>query len=367
MVETADGVLHMLINRGVNKGLTLVSSHDDGKTWTVDDSFGADSFGDNRFATADIRLIDGGDVMIVSYVDAANSVTFAMYAYDVMTGAWTLLHQIAIDDEVPTGIITPQSTVAMAPDGTILLAWTEETPEGGLRLLLHRSFDGGLTWTGSVLDQPEIESGTARTIAVGDEQGVIYANPEAMYWLTWDAQGNWDMEMIDAAGSVGRYNSHFSTVTTDDGVVVANVGMDLILRVLIFDADTGTWSDPILPLPPGTDTSRAQISLSSETGHIYVTFDDMENQGRLVVIESTDGGETWTLEAILQIPPELFAAPSRFEAPEHFSGDLVITQQILSPAEESANGLYVYVVDVDGAGQPIPPEVFLTSADDFVF
>ncbi len=366
MVETADGVLHMLINRGLKNGLTLVSSDDDGATWTVDTAFGADSFGTNRFATADIRLIDGGNVMILSYLDANNDVAFALYAYDLATGTWSVLQHSIVDSD-PTGTNTLQSTVAMAPDGTILLAWTEETPEGGLRIVLQRSFDNGVTWTGSVLDQPDIDSGTARTIAAGDHAGIIYSNAEAMYWLTWTAAGDWDMEVIDAAGTVGRFHSHFSTITTGDDVVVVNIGTDLTLRILQFDGDTGIWSDPVSPLKEGVDVTSAQISVSDDTGYIYITYDDPDNLGRLYVIESRDGGETWTLEAVLQTPKGIVAEPTRFEAPEHFSGDLVINMQVMDPDNPNANGLYAQVVDVDGPETPIPPDVLLGQTDALVF
>jgi hypothetical protein len=363
MLQTSDGVLHMLINRGIDRGLTLISSHDGGKTWIVTD---ADGFGiSNQAATSDIRLLDGQDAMIVTYVDDTGRVVFAIYGYDPFTGQWTRL-QSSIVDADPASFNMVQATVAMTDSGTILLAYTEETP-GGLRVVLQQSLDGGRTWSETVLVQPDIAAGTARTIAAGDHEGIIYSNADAVYWLTWDDTGNWSLEVIDAAGSIGRFASHFSTVTIDDDVVVANVGTDLALRILLFDGDTGTWSDPIMPLGADIDVSSAQISVSNDTGYIYVTFDDASKPGRLIVIESRDGGETWQLEAILQTPPVLVAPPTRFEAPEHFDGDLVIAQQILDPRNTNANGLFYHSVDVDGAGQPIPPDVLLAYSDGFLF
>jgi hypothetical protein len=363
MIETSDGALHMLINRGFNLGLTLISSRDGGKTWFVADR---DGFGtSNRFATSDIRLIDGQDVMIVSYIDNAGRLTFAFYDYDILAGRWTRLQDSIVDP----GIVSPgtvHSTIALTAEGTILLAYTDET-DTGLRLVLQQSFDNGQTWTKSVLWQPDVTAGTARVMSIGDDNGIIYSTAEAMYWLTWDAGKGWNMKMIDAAGSVGRFHSHFSTVTFDDTAVIVNIGTDLTLRVLLFDGESGIWSKPVMPLQSGTEVSSAQISISRDTGYIYITYDDMEAPGRLIVIESRDGGVTWRLEAVLQTPEDIVAPPTRFEAPEQFSGDLVVTQQILDPANTSANGLYFHTIDVDGPGKPLPPSLVFAYADDFVF
>lgn len=183
ILQTADGVLHMVINRGLGFGLTLVSSTDGGATWDTIYTFGPG----NPLSTSDIRLIDGQDVMIVSYLDAGNDVAFAMLGYDSLTGAWTLLEQTVIDSTLDAPD-TVHASIVLAPDGTLLIAYTDEV-EGGLRLTLQQSTDGGLTWTETVLDQPGIPVGSARVLAAGQSEGIVYSNPEAMYWVTWDATG----------------------------------------------------------------------------------------------------------------------------------------------------------------------------------
>jgi hypothetical protein len=358
MVQTADGVLHMVINRGLGEGLVLVSSDDGGATWDSVFRFG---FG-NPLSTSDIRLIDGQDMMIVSYLNGGNNVAFAMFAYDPMTGLWTEIAGSVVDRDLDAPD-TVHPTVVLAPDGTILIAYTDEV-EGGLRVVLQQSFDNGLTWTETVLSQPGVDIGSARAIAVGDTEGVIYSNSDTMYWLTWDDSGVWHMEVIDPAGTVGSFASHFSSITLDDVVIVANVGSDLVLRVMWLDGATGDWSEAVLPTGR-MPVTNVQISISDDTGFIYVTFDDVSSPGGLVVMESRDGGKTWDLEALVQTPADMVSPPTRFEAPEHFSGDLVITMQVLAPGE--AEGLYVHSIDVDGPEAPLPPDQASPNTDDFLF
>ena len=358
MVQTADGVLHMVINRGLGEGLVLVSSDDGGATWDSVFRFG---FG-NPLSTSDIRLLDGQDVMIVSYLNGGNNVAFAMFAYDPMTGLWTNIAESIVDRDLDAPD-TVHPTVVLAPDGTILIAYTDEV-EGGLRVVLQQSSDNGLTWTETVLSQPGVEIGSARAIAVGATEGVIYSNSDTMYWLTWDDSGTWHMEVIDPAGTVGSFASHFSSITLDDVVIVANVGSDLVLRVMWLDGATGDWSEAVLPTG-NMPVTNVQISVSDDTGFIYVTFDDVSSPGGLVVMESRDGGRTWELEALVQTPADMVSPPTRFEAPEHFSGDLVITMQVLAPGE--AEGLYVHSIDVDGPEAPLPPDQASPNTDDFLF
>lgn len=46
--------------------------------------------------------------------------------------------------------------------------------------------------------------------------------------------------------------------------------------------------------------------------------------------------------------------PMRFETPDYFTGDLVVTQQIISTQNPNLHGLYSYVIDVDGDNPPSP-------------
>jgi hypothetical protein len=357
MLETADGVLHMVINRGLGHGLTLVSSRDGGASWDAIYSFGPG----NPLSTSDIRLIDGQDVMIVSYLNAANNVAFAMLGYDPFTGGWTLLADSVADRRLdsPDSV---HASIVLAPDGTLLMAYTDEL-DGGLRLTLQQSTDGGQTWTGISLDQPGVDFGSARVLAADETEGIVYSNAEAMYWVTWDATGAWHMEVIDPAGTVGQFASHFSTVTEDGDVILANVGTDLVLRVMWLDGDTGDWSAPVLPIGD-LPATNVQISRADDTGHLYIVYDDVNHPGSLVVLESRNGGLTWETEALLQTPPDMVSPPTRFEAPEHFTGDLVVTQQILT-GTAGEEGLYFHSVDVNGPERPwaevtpLPPDEFI--------
>ena len=66
---------------------------------------------------------------------------------------------------------------------------------------------------------------------------------------------------------------------------------------------------------------------------------------------------------VRSIDDQLYQALGKLAAREQRS----ISQQVVAPGDQTANGLYTHVVDVDGPGTPIPPDVILTYADDFTF
>ena len=339
MVETSDGALHMAINKGLAQGLTIVTSTDDGRNWDV--SLEVPS---NLLGTADIRLLPGTDTMMMSYVNAANNVAFAVFVYDDVSNGWTPVRS-AIVDPGSQSVFSVQPTVAISNNGIVQIAYTEEV-EGGVRLVLAQSSDAGVTWTLQEMLHEGSSSGAARMIVTDNGRGIVFATHDAMYWVTFNERDSWTMEVIDENGTVGRFASHFNTTKVGDDIYLVNVGTDLNMRLIRYDGATGTWDDPSLPLGLTGDVTSVQIS-ASDTGNLYITYDDYAQLGRLIVLASSDGGHSWTEIAVLQTPQLMVAGPTRFEAPEQFSGDLVIAQQVKLPNSDLANGLYYHTVDQD--------------------
>ncbi len=89
--------------------------------------------------------------------------------------------------------------------------------------------------------------------------------------------------------------------------------------------------------------------------------------GQIVVLQSTDNGESWVTKAELGLPFYVRDDEFRFVVSEQTVGDLEIMVQI--DAGESANALYSFVVDVDDSSfdQGAVAAPVVTMVDYFVF
>lgn len=362
MVTTSDGDLHMLINRGVSAGLTMLTSTDGGLSWTESFIFG----NTGRYSTSDMRMANTEDTLCVAYTTAEGKVAFRIMTYDPAANVWTVeLHRIVDNDSLNVQSVHP--TLALSDNGRVLISYTEET-DAGLRVVVTWSDDLGSTWDTTEETIAGVDAGSTRIFSTGNgTTGLLYATKDGIEWATYDPRSDvWQSETIAGKGVAGKYCSHFSTTVVGDNIVVAYADTDGNLRVLRYNGNTETWSDPVRP--DGTkpiNVTTAQIS-ASDDGDLYIIFDDAD-KGVLVVMESTDGGKTWHNEAVLDSPASLTASPTRFESPEHFEGDLVITEQIQSPDNDKVTGLYYHIVDVDGSGGVTTTTVAPAGADVFVF
>lgn len=359
IVETSDGALHLLMNRGYPTGLTLLTSTDGGVTWTarliLEDS--------GRASTADIRLIDDGDFMVVAYTTEADDVAFRSMAYEPVTNTWIeVQHQVVAMGEGSTNSIHP--TVAIGQNGRIFVSYTEEVA-GGIKVVVRWSDDGGRTWDGDETVAYGVWTGSSRMISADGVNGFLLAGSDTLEWISYDPRLGWQSETLDAEGASGRYSSHFSTTTIGNDIFVVTVTTEHELILLIRDGDTGQWSPGVMIAGARDEVSNVQIS-ASDTGNLYIVHDNIHT-GRLIVLESTDGGQTWAPEAILRTPAILVADPARFEAPEQFSGDLIVMQQVELQFSNTYSGLYHYVVDVDGDGPDHPNPAMRMPDDGFVF
>ncbi|RAH96513.1 hypothetical protein DLJ53_31850 [Acuticoccus sediminis] len=346
VVETSDGHLHALVNLGGRRGLTLLSSEDAGQSWQR-----AGEIPDTADSSADIRLVDGEDRLLVVTATGEGSVIYAAYDYDPADGSWSL----AVTSEVTGGVddASTNPTIVMDDGGRLAVACNVETPDG-LALVLAWS-DDGLTWTrAEPLVDPDVAAGSFRVLSTPDGIGVLAATADAFTFLAYDAgTGEWTSEPVSGTGAAGRFASHFSTTTLGEDIVLASVGEDEVVRVVLYDGGTGTWGAPAAPLGDLAATN-VQISAGAD-GSLHLVADDHDSPGRLVVYESEDGGASWSEEAVLQVPcllrtePLPFEIPDlplvRFEAPEHFDDELVVLTQVNVPGVYGVSGLYSFVID----------------------
>jgi hypothetical protein len=347
MVVTPDGDYHMLINLGGSGGLTMLNASADGGMWqaafTVADSDGQ--------TTSDIRLLPDGSTLLVVYDNQSSQIEYAQYVYDQTDQSWRLATTSIVYGPIVPGAANP--TIALSSQGQLWVSFIV-TGSTGLQLFVSISPDNGTTWLTSDTVLPGVSLGSSCVVATPDTTGVLYTTDTAMFWGAFNADNDWTTEQLLSTGNPGIYGSHFCETTFGDDIYVDTADQSGNLKFVSYDGATKTWAAPTTVATNGAYVTNVQISVS-DTGDLYIVYDDTIDQ-TLQVIKSTDGGATWTDVATLPYPinitdtnPDL-----RFETPGYFSGDLVIMLQVVNPSVPAMHGLYQYVLDVNGAGQPAP-------------
>lgn len=341
ILVTSDGEYHALVNLGGLGGLTMFTSTDQGVSWTR--SFSIPDT--DRGSTSDIQVMADGETLVVAYLNDSNNVIYAEYDYNTEADSWSHTMSSVVDSDKLAPSVHP--TVTITDSGRAIVSYTEATHDGlrGVVAVTYGTEHKAWLQLDSLI--PDATKGTARAITADDKTGIIYTTDDGMYWATLDANRHIVKEQIYDSTAPGIYASHYSSTTFGDDIYVATVDLDGHLAFLSYDGATDSWSEPRTFYSPDFLATSTQISVS-DNGTLYVIFDDETQPNLLIVAESTDGGESWHHEASLVCPVQITDPPMRFEAPEHFTGDLVVMQQILSPENPSLNGIYTYVVDVDG-------------------
>lgn len=341
-LEMDDGSLHMVINKGIGQHLVIVTSLDGGMTWTQDLAIP----NTNSFTTADVHLLSDGQTMAMTYIDEDHHLIYSTYLYDSSNNSWVM----ATSTVVPSASLSTYNvhpTIWVNDQGTTWISYTQLTLRG-LELTLDWSRDGGQTWESTELLLGGVKAGSARCLMTSDTEGILLATTDSLIWVTHTHKDGWVVAMVDEAGTAGHFSSHFSATVVGDDIFVGNVNEYGELDFIRYEGDTARWETVTNPIGTDKHVSSVQIC-ASQDGQLYLIYDDAAT-GKLVVLESADGGKSWHREAAMQMPKVLISEPARFEAPEHFEGDLVIMLQVDKPGVEQISGLYYYVVDVDNNG-----------------
>ncbi|SFQ20540.1 hypothetical protein SAMN05421853_102425 [Roseivivax halotolerans] len=343
VVETSDGDLHMLINLGLGGGLVLFTSTDNGASWHQNMTFNASGFA----STADIRIASDEDEAIMVYTTRNGAIAYAKLDYDTVQDVWTVAYTTTVVDDV----MSPNAahpTITLAASGRLWIAYSEETDDGVV-LSVAWSDNAGRDWTETVVTTLDAEAGSARILATEDGVGLIYATAETVTWATYSiGEGVWNFTEIDRDGAIGRYASHFSTAQDGDTLYIVMVGTNQELSFMVYDGVSDSWTRPadIPGVPHGVTT--AQISVETDGG-LYVTYDDPHTD-TLIVMESLDGGQSWSDFAELATPDWIATGPVRMEAPEHFDDELIVFQQVRFPGNDQLSFLWSWTLDTtDGS------------------
>jgi hypothetical protein len=201
-------------------------------------------------------------------------------------------------------------TGSLGTDGTIF-AQTLEEGGGGLsgprQNFIHRSTDGGVTWSAPIA-QGGTFLGPGRSVSVSGYFAGMYSTPVAGYWT----EMGWGEPAVGPNGVVHyAYSAHGTGVDPGDILYVRST-------------DTGlTWSTPIQLNTDATTRAQWSASLSVNTqGHVFVSWyderntstDALERFGRA----STDNGATWGSDMALSdvifpkpLQPDTLVQPTR--------------------------------------------------------
>ncbi|WP_075222861.1 hypothetical protein [Acuticoccus yangtzensis] len=340
MVETSNGDIHMVVNLGGDRSIVILTSTDDGDSWSISNRYPDAATN----SSSDVRLIPGEDTMLMVYVNENGGITYNELTYNEDNTRW----RVTETSEVVASGLDPASTnptIAQGGNGALLVAYNINTDDG-VRGVLAGSTNGQNWVLFDELDS-EASAGSLRAVGTGDGFGVIYVTAEHTYWIEFE-DGAFTFEEIADEGAVGIYASHFTTTTVGEDIFFAGVGEDLALNFMHYDGASDTWSEAEVPSGAGVDigdVSSVQLSADAD-GDLFLTYDDYDT-GLIHIITSDDEGETWSDVATLDVPDFLRSDPARFEAPEHFDGDLVVAYQFAFPLANGLTGLYYFVVDTE--------------------
>ncbi len=340
---TEDGAIHVMAN--TNGRLSLYSSIDNGSTWmaavTLENSTGS--------SRADGVIVDGKLYSV--YTIEGGRIALAILSYSEQSVSWTI--ESTVIPPSPASLRIERPSIAVTEDGTIVVAFTAtDRSTGQASLRVAQSNDQGATWT--VLNQgiPNTTNDgrmSGDIIALDDGFGVLYTNGDTLNWTEF-------AESASSGGSLGVSETilikgdsqndpnatHFSSLTDEDGNihVATNNGEGRVVY-LRYNNDTDSWDEPVVITDPPSG-NYMQISLMDD-GTIKIAYDiNIDGEGVVAVSESTNGGDSWALVAVLA--QDVVADPGnrRVETPAYAQDSLPVFQQVESA--DGSNSLVYYQV-----------------------
>ncbi len=331
--QTADGALHVVINRGSltpGPGLALFSSFDGGLTWQWQRSF-ADTDGDS---VSDGQLI--GDSLAFLQQTVGGNLVFHRLTWDAGARTWSMVQEeTAWASEQFTAL---NASVAVDAQGTFWCAFDARdrvTNDVNIRLLMRPAAASGWQDSGQVFgptDHRSIER-SARPVAVPGGMGLLFTVRETVYWaertdeMAPDAP--WPVSTLFVGAPTARlvdpYASHFSVVADDAGFT--HLFLIDNFDVLYFKRDplTRSWAGGARV---DDDKKTAYTQGGIVNGKLAAAWSVQRGAGSAVV--SADGGTTFQAAAALQLPPDapgVSYGQARVEMPTRSTGPLVILQQ----------------------------------------
>ncbi|MCU0968095.1 MAG: hypothetical protein MUF03_04600 [Rubrivivax sp.] len=331
MWQTADGALHLVINRGSRRsggGLALFSSFDGGRQWQL--ALGlADT---DKSSTVDGELT--GDRLSLVHGVKSGGIRHRLLAYDPSTRTWASLRN---ESAFVAGSLAAQNPAAITDRQGVIwcafLARDAATGQFSLRLL-RRDLDGRWSLASDVLGgSSSSKARSARPVLTADGVGISFRVRNVLWWAerldASDVATAWAQLQVNVDTAEPDLNdpfaSHFSAVKDDLDTVHVVVVDDRDVLYLRRDPATRAWT-----APRAIDGARRSVyvKMGLSGGKLFVSIPT--NSGSGAVLTSVDGGASFVEEHSLVVPPPANGITykySRHEMPQRWTGALPILQQ----------------------------------------
>jgi hypothetical protein len=335
LVQSADGALHLLLNRGTltpGPGLSLFSSFDGGTTWQFMQNFA----GTDDKCTGDVKLI--GDDLWTVYHTADQTIWFAQLHYDSVLQTWSVVASQQAFASTQWNAQNP--ALAIDEMGTVWVGFLAKSKGrlnsvGNIRVVNRPG--GGSAWTDPNLVFGPTDSNaterSARPVYVPGGMGMVWTVHEVTYWSkrvnTLPDNSAWTTNAVYSGIPAKRlddpYASHFNVATDDQGGVHLISIENFDVLYFKYAADTDTWSPP-QQVDDSRNVAYAQIGVIN--GKLGTAFSVQRGKGGLTI--SSDAGTSWSLSYDLQLIstyPGVNYNTARIELPTRSTGVMPILQQ----------------------------------------
>jgi hypothetical protein len=213
---------------------------------------------------------------------------------------------------------------------------------------------GSQQWTNTGLIFGVIDTTTqhsARPVAYPNGIGMIYQDADTLYWA-YRQNGSpvtapWETSTLYVGlpdEAADPYGTHYSAVAdAQDNLYLAFIADPAVLMYVKYTSDAATWGS--FQVLEGATTAAAYPEVSLADGNIVLMANDLSSVN---VLQSTDGGETFTWTQKLTHPPAtsgsgLSYANPRVETPRYSTSPMPVWQQFV---DGTTDGLMFFLVPV---------------------
>jgi hypothetical protein len=351
--QTSDGAYHLMVNLGAT-GLTLYSSFDQGTTWKAMFSL-ADTDGDSTDDGVLTNATGTGATLQLVYATSPTigAIRFATATYDIESQSWLLVGTTTAYQA--RGFVATNPAFAPDSEGNIWCSFTlEDKSAKTYQQSMVYAAAGSQQWTNTGLVFGVIDTTTqhsARPVAYPNGVGVIYQDADTLYWAYRQngspVTGTWETSTLYVGlpdEAADPYGTHYSVVAdAQDNLYLAFIADPAVLMYVKYTCDAAAWGS--FQVMESATTAAAYPEMSLADGNVVLMANDLSSVN---VLQSTDGGESFTWTQKLTHPPAtsgsgLSYANPRVETPRYSTSPMPVWQQFV---DGTTDGLMFFLVPV---------------------